>query len=148
MKWNLRASSCGRGFRTFHVEVYDYGLLAAADDHSLARLVPPCVDLLMRHVRRDIDEIARAGFIAELKTIAPAHASAALHYVKYGFEFAMVMRSGFCIGLNYDGTCPKPGGSGARACDSRGPSHAWSLWSVRVQFARPYYLDPVILPVC
>ena len=146
MKWNGNAFR-GRRFRGCNIEVYDDWILPAADDYRLAWLVVSGVDLLMRHVRRDVDEVARAGFLAEFKVIAPAHAGAALHDVEYRFEFAMVMRPGFCIGLHNDRTGPKLAGSGARVGDGGSARHARSLRRVGIEFTSPYDLDSAILPV-
>ena len=44
------------------------------------------VDLLVRHVRRHVDEVARAGLGGELELLAPAHARAALDDVDHAFE--------------------------------------------------------------
>jgi hypothetical protein len=46
----------------FYVEVHDDRISPVADDHCLANLIGAGIDLLMRHVRRDIDEISRLSF--------------------------------------------------------------------------------------
>ena len=147
MKWNFRRL-CAGAFWTFYIKIHNNRLLAATDDHRLARLVLSCVDLLMRHVGWNVYEVAGAGFITELEMIAPAHASAALHDVKYSFQFAMVVRSGFCIGLHNDRTRPELGRPCACVCDCCGTRHTRGLRRVRVQFTRMYDLDAVILPFC
>ncbi len=146
MKWNRNVFR-GRRFRGCDIEVYNDGILPAADNYGLARLVVPGVDLLMRHVRWDIDEVAGAGFRAEFKMIAPAHAGAALHDVEDGFKFAMMVRPGFGIGLHDDCTGPKPGGSSACVGDGGSARHARSLRRVvGVEFTSSYDFDSVILP--
>src|SRR5262249_43199893 len=59
------------------VEVHDHRLLARAHDDALQLLAGRGVDLLVRHERRDVDEVAGAGLGDELEPLAPAHAGAA-----------------------------------------------------------------------
>ena len=67
--------------------------------------------------------------------------------VEDGFELAVVMRSGFCVRLDYyragpQFTCARPGvRNGGR------PSHPRCLCCVRVQIAGWNDLDAVLLPV-
>ena len=117
MKRNIKRSRARR-FWCFDLKVDDDRILAAAHNHRLARLVRSCIHFLMRHIWRNVDEISRARFAAELKAIAPAHASAALHDVQYGFQLAVVMRSRLCIGLNCDGAGPKLRGTRAGMCNA------------------------------
>lgn len=55
-----------QGLGTLDIEVHNNRFLAASDDHSLTRHIGPGVDFLMRNVRRNINEISRIGFVAEL----------------------------------------------------------------------------------
>ena len=77
--WMLSTQCTSSGFSTIgDVEVHDDRLLAAAHQHARQRLVVARVDLLVRHVRRHVDEVARARFGDELELVAPAHARAPL----------------------------------------------------------------------
>ena len=42
-------------------EVHDHGLVVGAHQHAFERLVAAGIDLLMRHKRRHIDEVARTA---------------------------------------------------------------------------------------
>ena len=129
--WGRKA---GR-FRTGEVEVHHDGVLTASDDDSFAGLVGASVDLLVRYERRNIDEIARSGFTAEFEVVSPPHASPAANNVEDCFELAVVMRSGLCVGLDYDRAGPQLTGSRSGVCNGSRPSHAGSLRCVRVQIA-------------
>ena len=54
------------GLGTLDVEVYNYCILAASDDDCLTRHIGTCIDFLMWHVGRNVNEISRIGFVAEL----------------------------------------------------------------------------------
>lgn len=120
MERHVRPSRTCR-LRTLDIEINDDRILAAADNYSFAGLVRPRVDLLMRYVRRNIDEISSTRFVAELEMIAPAHASASSYNIEYGFEFAVMVRTGFRAGLDNDGTGPKLSGARPRVSDRRSP---------------------------
>jgi len=47
-------------------------LIVTPHKHTLKRLVLIRVDLLMRHIRRDEDEVARSCFRCELELLAPS----------------------------------------------------------------------------
>jgi hypothetical protein len=51
------------------VEVHRDRLAVAAAEHALERLVGAGVDLLVRHVGRDVDEVARPGLGGELELL-------------------------------------------------------------------------------
>ncbi len=146
MKRKFRAFGDG-GLRTLHIEIDNDRILTAAHDYRLACLVLTCIDLLMRHVWGNVDEIARTCFIAELQLVAPAHPGPAPHDVEHGFQFAMVMRSRPCTWFHNNRTSPKLARPCARVCNSCGPSHARSLRRIPIEFTRAHDLDAVILPV-
>src|SRR5208282_1527490 len=92
---------------TWDIQIHHNGLLTAAHDHGLDRLVLASVQLLMRNVRRYVNEISRTRFIDELKMIAPTKTRAATHHVDHGFEFPMMMRTGLRIGMHDDRPGPE-----------------------------------------
>src|SRR5258707_383944 len=97
--------------RTFEIQVDDNGILTASYHHRLTGFIGPSVDLLMRHVRRNVDEVARSGFPAELQMIPPSHSSPAADDVENGFQLAVMVRSGLCIRLDDDCAGPQFAGS-------------------------------------
>src|SRR5579872_7306098 len=101
--WMKRMGAGAGWFRGFHLEIYYYRILAAADYYRFAWLVLLRVDLLVRHVGRHVDEIARAGFVYELEVVAPAHSGAAADYIENGFELAVMMRACPGVRLYYYG---------------------------------------------
>ena len=98
--------------RCRQIQIHDNRILSAAHDDGFADLVGPRIDLLVRYVRRHIDEIARSRFIAEFQAVAPAHARAAADNVENRFEFSVMMRSRLRVRLDDD--CSRPQFCGAR----------------------------------
>jgi DNA/RNA non-specific endonuclease len=135
------------GLRALDLKIDDDGILAAPHHDSLAWFVGKCVDLLVRYIRRHIDEIARAGLAAEFQAISPSHARTAANDVEDGFQFAVVMRAGLRVRLNYDRACPELVRSGSGVGDGGGTSHAGCLGRICVQVARRHDFDAVVLPV-
>ena len=56
-------------FGAWDVQVNDNGFLAASYDHCFHWLIPPGVELLVGNKRRDINEIARAGYLRVLAAV-------------------------------------------------------------------------------
>ena len=54
------------GFGTLDFEIHHHGVLSASDDHSFAGHIWARINLLVRDVGRNINEISGVGFIAEL----------------------------------------------------------------------------------
>src|SRR5258708_3102122 len=81
------------------VEIDDDRFLVAAHEDAFERLRGAGVDLLRRHVRRHVDEIARPRLGDEVEPIAPAQASAPLDDVDDAFQRAVMMRPGLGIGV-------------------------------------------------
>ena len=135
------------GLGAFHVQIDDDRILTAAHHDSLAGLVLPRVDLLMRNVRRDVNEIAGAGLVGKFEMIAPAHAGPPFDDVEDGFELAVVVRPGFRVGLHHYRSCPEFAGSGSRMRDGGGTAHAGSLWRIRIELSGAHDLNAMIPPV-
>lgn len=94
-----RAARTG-GLGTFEIEIDDDWVLTAAHDYGFTRLVGECVDLLVRDIGWNVDEVARSGFAAELQVVPPAHPRFTADNVEDRFEFAVMMGPGFGIGLH------------------------------------------------
>src|SRR5271170_8353928 len=101
----------------------------------------------MRDVGRDVDEIAGAGFVDEFEAGAPAETGAAADDVDYGFDFAVVVRAGFGVGMDDDGASPEFLRAGAGVGDGCGTGHAGSLRSVGVEIVGADDAQAVVLPV-
>ena len=82
------------------VEVDHDRLAAAAHQHAFQRLVGGGVDLLVRHVRRHVDEVARPGLGDEFQLLAPAHPRPALDHIDHAFQRAVMMRAGLGVGMD------------------------------------------------
>lgn len=89
-----------------NVEVDDDGFLAASHENAFERLVGAGVDLLVRNVRRNVDEVAGSGFGGELELIAPTHASAAFDDIDDAFNLAVMMSSSLGVWMYGDGSGP------------------------------------------
>jgi hypothetical protein len=146
VKWNSAAASAA-GFRTLQVKIDHYRFLAAADYHGFTRFVSASIDLLVRHVRRNVNEIARPGLAAEFQMFSPPHARPSTHDIQDCFEFAVMMWAGFRVGLNHDGAGPEFARTGSSVRNSGCARHSGRLGCVRVQIAGRDDFDTVPLPV-
>src|ERR1700693_6539833 len=96
-----RNRAAGAGWLgALEVKIHHDRILTAAYHDRFARLVGESVDLLMRHVGRNVDEVARPGLAAEFQALSPSHAGSAANYVENGLQFAVVMRPGLGVGLH------------------------------------------------
>jgi len=134
MEGGFAAAGAGR-LRAFEVEIHHDSVLTASDDDSFTGLVSERIDLLVRYVGRNIDKVARPRFAAEFQVVSPSHTGPATNDVKDGFEFAVVMRSGLCVGLNYHRAGPQFARARSSVSDGCCASHAGSLGRVGVQIA-------------
>jgi hypothetical protein len=89
------------------IEVHDNRFLSTSYKNALKRRVRACVDFLVRHIGRDVDEISRPCFGGEFKTIAPTHAGSAFDNVDHAFEFPVMMRSGLRVWMDADSSGPE-----------------------------------------
>src|SRR6267142_5361898 len=92
VKGHTWVSSAG-WFRRLQVKINDDRLLSTPNDYGFARLIWIGINLLVRHIRRNVNKISGSGFVAEFQSIAPAHPHSSLHHVQDGFQLSMVMRS-------------------------------------------------------
>jgi hypothetical protein len=129
-----------------NVEIDYDRLLAAAYQHARQRLVVVGVDFLMRHIRGHVNEVARPGFSHEFQRVAPAHACSAAHHVDHALHRAVVMRSGFCFGMDHDGPRPELFGARARMRDRRRTVHSGRLRRVDVELVAVDDAYAVVLP--
>ena len=133
--------------RSFEIEINYDRILTASYDYGLTGFVGASVDLLMRHVRRNVDEVARSSFAAKFQMIPPSHPSPAAHDVEDGFQLAVMVRSGLCVGLDENCAGPQFAGSCSGVGDGGGTSHAGSLGRIRIQVASRNDFDAVLFPV-
>ncbi len=142
-----RAAARANRLGSFEVEIDYDGVLTAADDDGFTGLVGVRVDLLVRDVWGHVNEIAGPGFTGEFQVVAPSHAGATANDVEDRFEFAVMMRPGFGVGLDDDGACPQFARARSSVGDGGCASHSGSLGSIGVQIARCDDFDAVMLPV-
>jgi hypothetical protein len=105
------------------------------------------VEFLVRDVGRNVDEIAGAGFVDEFETVAPTETGAAAYDINDGFEFAVVVRAGFRVGVDNDRAGPKFLGANFRMRDGFGAGHTRCLRGVGVELTGANDADAVMLPV-
>src|SRR5713101_8405843 len=88
--------------RRFHgrdIKIDNHRFLPRAHEHTFKRLIATGIDLLVRHVGRDIDKISGSSFRRILEPLAPAHAGPALDHEDDAFQVAVMMRAGLGIGV-------------------------------------------------
>jgi hypothetical protein len=113
----------------------DDGFLAAAAQNAGQRLGVARVDLLVRHERRNVDEIAGACLRGEFQAITPLHPRPARDDIDHALDGAMMVRTGLRFRMDHDGACPEPFRTGARLRDRGGAVHSGRLRRVGVEFA-------------
>ena len=104
------------------------------------------VDLLVRHVGRHVDEVARAGLGGELQLLAPAHARPAPHDVDHALEVAVVVGAGLGVGVDGHRAGPELLRADAGEVDRRLAIHAGCLGRVGVELAGRDDAHAVVLP--
>ena len=110
-------------------------------------LVGRGVDLLVRHIGRDEDEIAGLGLGDVFEVLAPAHPRLALQHVDDAFEGAVMVRAGLGVGVDMDRAGPDLLRPDPGEIDRRGAVHARGLRRVGVELIARDHLDAVRLPV-
>ena len=146
MKRRGAALSTG-GLRALDVKIDDDGVLTASHHDSLTGFIGSSVDLLVRHVWRNIDEIAGPGLTAEFQVVSPSHAGPAANDVEDGLQVAVVVGTSLRVGLDYNRAGPQFGRSGSGMGDGGGPGHTGGLRRIRIQVAGGNDFDAVVLPV-
>ena len=136
-----------RIFGTGNIQIDDDRFLPASDDDGFDGFVGAGVEFLVGNVRRNVDEIAWAGFVHEFEVISPAEAGAAANDINYGFEFAMVVRTGLGVGMDDDGAGPKFLRADFGVGDGFGAGHSGSLRGVRIELAAADDAETVRFPV-
>jgi hypothetical protein len=71
--------------RAWDVQINHDWLLAASHDHCFHRFIPPGVEFLVRNKGRNLNEVARAGFLNKLQIISPPKPGAATNDVNHRF---------------------------------------------------------------
>src|SRR5215218_7906581 len=87
-----------RLFDRLDLEVDYDRLVVAAHQHAFEGFITRRVALLVRHIGRYEDEVARPGLGDVFEAVAPAHPRPALQHVNDAFERAVVVRPGLGIG--------------------------------------------------
>src|SRR5215475_1510021 len=81
------------------VEVDHNPLVVTAHHHEIKRLAGVKVQLLMRYVRGEVDEITGRHFRCKFELFAPAYLAPTFHDVDRNLVAAMVMRPRLCTRL-------------------------------------------------
>ncbi len=134
-------------FWRLQLKIHYDRLLAIPYDYGFARLVWISINLLMRHIRGNVNKISGFGFVTELQTIAPTHPHSPFQHVQDGFQFSMMVRPCFRIRLDDHGPGPQRGCSGFRMSNRCGSRHARRLRRIHFHFVGMYDSDSVCSPV-
>ena len=132
---------------TRNIQIHHNRLLPASHQHRLHRHIRARIQLLMRHVRRYLNEIPRPSFIHKLQLLAPAQPRAPPHDVNHGLKFSMMMRPSLRARMNRHRPSPKLLRPHSRMRNSLSPCHPARLRRVRVQLPAANNPHAVILPV-
>jgi hypothetical protein len=122
-------------FRRLHrlnIKVNDDGLLVIAHNDAGERFVLAGINLLMGNERWHVDEVAWPGFGNEFEALPPSHPRVATDYVDHALQFSVVMRTGFGVGVDRDGTRPQLICAGRGMRDSRRTRHARRLDGIKI----------------
>ena len=77
------------------IKIDHNGVLVAANEYTLERLIRTGVDFLMRDIGRYINEIARARFADIFQCVAPAHSGFTADNINNAFQCAVMMHACF-----------------------------------------------------
>ena len=132
----------GRG----DVEVHDDRFLAAPHHHAGERLVRAGVDLLVRDERRHEDEVAGAGLGDELESVAPPHASPAVHDVDDALQLSVMVGARLRVRVDRHGSRPDPLRTNSGVGDRGRARHSRGLRCVEIELARADDPHPVVPP--
>ena len=124
------------GFWSAHIQIDNNRILSVSHNYSFANLIWTCIDLLVRHVRWNVNKVPGPGFLGKFQLVAPAHSNSALDDVENSLQFSMVMRPGLGIGLNQHSTGPQSVCSSSRMGDGGSARHARCLWRIQIKLIR------------
>ena len=128
------------------IEIDDDRFLAAAHQNAFERFIGAGVDLLMRNIWRDVDEVAGSSLSGKLQLVTPPHASAALHDIDDALELAVMVSACLRIRVDCNRACPEFAGAGSRVGYRRSAIHSGSLRSIGVEFASVNDANSIELP--
>jgi hypothetical protein len=146
VKGHTRAPSAGWFWR-LQIKIHDHWLLAVPHDYGFARIIWISINLLMRHIWGNVNEISGAGFVNEFQLIAPAHPHSPFQHVQDGFQFSMMVGTRPRIGLDEHGPGPQRVRSSFRMSNGGSPRHARRLWRIQIKFVGVYDFDSARLPI-
>src|SRR5215218_3840507 len=120
----INPKHCFRFLHRLDIQVYRNRLTITTHQNALKDLVTAGIDLLVRNVGRDENEITRTGFRRKLQMLPPSHSSLALYDVDDAFEVTVMMCAGLGVGPDRDGASPKFLRTDAGEVDGRLAIHA------------------------
>jgi hypothetical protein len=106
--------------------------LVASDHDASQRGSGFGINLLMGNERWHVDEVARPSFGNEFEALSPSHPRAATGYVDYALQFSVVMRTGFGVRVDCDGTRPQLVCAGRGMRNGRRTCHARRLGGIKI----------------
>src|ERR1700678_4105440 len=134
-------------FEGLDIEIDRDGFTVAAHEHALKLVGRARVDLLMRNVRRHVDEISRPRLGRELQMFAPAHARFPLDDVDDAFERAVMVRPGLGVGVDVHRARPELLRADASEIDRSLTLHTGGLCRIWIEVRPGNYPYAVMLPV-
>ena len=95
-----------RYFDGYNVKICHDPFVITAHDHEIKRFDAVEVELLMRYIRCEVDEITRTYFCSKFESLSPTNLATTSHDIDGNFVSAMMMRSRLCAWLESDRTDP------------------------------------------
>src|SRR5262249_34966389 len=129
-----------------NIEIDRDGFAITAHQDAFQDLIRTGVDFLMRHVRRDKNEIAGIGLGGKFQPLAPSHPRFAAHDVNYAFQMAMMMSPGLRVRLDRYRAGPQLFGAGASEVDRCFAIHSRSRRHVGIELIARYDANAIVLP--
>src|ERR1700723_1627272 len=83
---------------------------------------------------RHIDKVSRPSLVYKLQVLSPAEAGASTHDIDDGFQFSMMVRTGFRVWMHDDRPRPKLLRAYPGVGNGLGAGHAGGLRRIAVEF--------------
>jgi hypothetical protein len=134
-------------FHWFNIQVHYHRLVVAAHQNTFQCLIRAGVDLLMWDVGGDEDEVSRLGFGDKFQVLTPPHAGLPPDHIDHAFQRAMMVGTGFGVGMDADRASPDLLRPDAGGIDRGGAVHARGLRGIGIELVALDHANAVVPPI-